>query len=149
MTRVHFYRIQGGNTGELAGLIARLTAKARLRRLDTLIRVDDISLVTALTRQLGDNNLDLFPGDAAPAKPAVDILHGDNDGPGGHHGLLINVCLTIPPWFSRFERIAELVYERPGHIDGKRESFRFYRDRGYPLHFHDLSINGGEQVQER
>lgn len=52
--------------------------------------------------------------------------------------LLINLAAEIPPFFSRFPRLAEVV---SGDEDGRRtgrEHFRFYRDRGYPLQIHEL-----------
>jgi len=48
--------------------------------------------------------------------------------------------LTIgaPPFFSRFERVAEIVTQDPQFLEALRNSWRFYKDRGYPLHKHDL-----------
>jgi DNA polymerase-3 subunit chi len=54
--------------------------------------------------------------------------------------VLINLHELPPPFFSRFERLAEIV-----SVDGAtaaRERFRFYRERGYDLRTHNLSERG-------
>ena len=56
-----------------------------------------------------------------------------------HYQLLINLCHEIPEWFSRFERIIEIVNSNKSYQDSKRENFQFYKDRGYPLGFYDLT----------
>ena len=45
--------------------------------------------------------------------------------------LLINLALEIPDFFSRFQRIAEVVVQKPDILSATRDHFRFYRDRGY------------------
>lgn len=73
-------------------------------------------------------------GEAAEAP--VHIGAGAEPGQGFH--LLINLGAEVPGFFSRFERVAEVV---DGGEAGKargRERFRFYKDRGYPLETHKL-----------
>jgi len=55
----------------------------------------------------------------------------------GPAAVLVNLHPEPPPFFSRFERLAEIV----GLDDATaaRERFRFYRERGYELRTHDLS----------
>ena len=59
--------------------------------------------------------------------------------PGDHHQILINLQGEIPTWFSRFERVIELVQPESEDEQTKRENFKFYKERGYALDFHDLS----------
>ena len=40
--------------------------------------------------------------------------------------------------FIRFKRVAELVNQEPQRLQALRDSYRFYRDRGYPLEQHKL-----------
>ncbi|EED35765.1 DNA polymerase III subunit chi [Luminiphilus syltensis NOR5-1B] len=58
--------------------------------------------------------------------------------PDNHDDVLINLALTAPPWFSRFQRVAEVVSQDPSALAALRDAWRFYRDRGYPLKKHDL-----------
>ena len=52
--------------------------------------------------------------------------------------MLINLGAEIPRVFGRFERVAELVDQRPELLSQSRERFRFYRERGYELKTHQL-----------
>lgn len=56
----------------------------------------------------------------------------------GHDDLLINLSLRVPAFASQFARIAEVVVEDPAIRQAARESFRFYREQGYPLQDHRL-----------
>ncbi|MFI4968053.1 MAG: DNA polymerase III subunit chi [Gammaproteobacteria bacterium] len=55
----------------------------------------------------------------------------------GFH-LLVNLGAEVPSFFSRFERVAEVVDGDEGQKAKGRERFRFYKDRGYPLETHKL-----------
>jgi len=61
----------------------------------------------------------------------VHIGHGAEPAEGFH--LLINLGTEVPGFFSRFERVAEVVDGNETHKAQGRERFRFYKDRGYPL----------------
>jgi len=50
--------------------------------------------------------------------------------------VLINLGTSIPDFFGRFDRVAEIVVASES-AQG-RERYRFYRDRGYPLFHHEL-----------
>jgi DNA polymerase III subunit chi len=52
--------------------------------------------------------------------------------------VLINLGAEVPQFFGRFERVAELVDQRPELLAQSRERFRFYRERGYELNTHQL-----------
>jgi DNA polymerase-3 subunit chi len=56
---------------------------------------------------------------------------------------LLNLSDEIPPGFSRFQSLVEIVsVDDQDRLPG-RERFRFYRERGYPLRNDDIS-NGFE-----
>lgn len=52
---------------------------------------------------------------------------------GEHHGLLLNLSREIPSYFSRFERLSEVVIQEPQALQTSRERFSFYKGRGYPI----------------
>lgn len=56
-----------------------------------------------------------------------------------HDDVLINLDAERPPSFSRFHRLVEIVGLEQDDRQTGRERFRFYRDRGYEIHSHDLS----------
>lgn len=58
--------------------------------------------------------------------------------PLNHSDLLINLHLDIPAFFSRFQRVAEVVTQDPASLEALRASWTFYKERGYELEKHDL-----------
>lgn len=56
-----------------------------------------------------------------------------------HDECLVNLSDEIPPGFSRFQQLIEIVsIEDCVRLPG-RERFRFYRERGYPLETRNIS----------
>ena len=53
--------------------------------------------------------------------------------------VLINLRAEWPPFFSRFQRLIEIVSLDEQDRGQARERFKFYRDRGYAIQSHDLS----------
>lgn len=66
------------------------------------------------------------------------VLATELDNP-PHDGCLLNLSDQIPPGFSRFQQLIELVSADDGDKLPGRERFRFYRERGYPLEARDIS----------
>jgi DNA polymerase IIIc chi subunit len=50
-----------------------------------------------------------------------------------HDDCLLNLSDEIPPGFSRFRQLIEIVSVDDADRLPGRERFRFYRERGYPL----------------
>lgn len=56
-----------------------------------------------------------------------------------HDGCLLNLSDEVPPGFSRFQELIEIVsVDDTDRLPG-RERFRFYKERGYPLEARDIS----------
>jgi DNA polymerase-3 subunit chi len=56
-----------------------------------------------------------------------------------HDHCLLNLADELPPGFSRFETLVEIVStDDPVRLPA-RERFKHYRDRGYPVESRDLS----------
>ena len=53
--------------------------------------------------------------------------------------VLINLRADPPSFFSRFERLAEIVGIDETDVEAGRTRFRFYRERGYELRTHSLA----------
>jgi DNA polymerase-3 subunit chi len=69
--------------------------------------------------------------DKAPLEP---VLIGVNAPPGPDRwDVLINLAADVPEFFSRYERVAEVVDAEPKRRERSRDRYRFYRDRGYKL----------------
>jgi DNA polymerase III subunit chi len=59
-----------------------------------------------------------------------------------HEQVLVNLTDDCSQLFSRFERLIEIVGNQEESRLQARTRFRFYRDRGYEIHTHDLSKVG-------
>ncbi|MCC7312528.1 MAG: DNA polymerase III subunit chi [Sulfuritalea sp.] len=76
-------------------------------------------------------------GDPLAAETPI-ILAPELDSP-LHDNCLVNLSNEIPPGFSRFQQLIEIIsIEDEDRLPG-RERFRFYRERGYPLENRDIS----------
>ncbi|MEW6167263.1 MAG: DNA polymerase III subunit chi [Pseudomonadota bacterium] len=76
-----------------------------------------------------------------PPLPAV--LVGVAEPPESHHDVLVNLCADVPDYFSRFERVLEIVAGDTAQRSAARAHYRFYRDRGYALNTYEQSAGGG------
>jgi DNA polymerase-3 subunit chi len=52
--------------------------------------------------------------------------------------LMINLAPVVPEFFSRYDRVAEVIDGDPARREQGRDRFRFYRDRGYELKTHHV-----------
>ena len=57
----------------------------------------------------------------------------------GPAAVLINLHSVPPPFYSRFERLVEIVGATDADIAAGRERWKFYKARGYEVVTHDLS----------
>ncbi|MCX7173462.1 MAG: DNA polymerase III subunit chi [Proteobacteria bacterium] len=65
------------------------------------------------------------------------LITGNLDGV-PYHEKLLNLSNELPPGFSRFENLVEVVSEDDAVRLPARERVKFYRDRGYEIQFRDL-----------
>lgn len=139
MTRIDFYILPSESPGEIDTFACRLAEKAFRNGLRVLIAVDSQEQAAKLDDQLWTYREDSFLPHApqnADQQAAIEINHGED--PGLHHGLLINLCSDIPAWFSRFDRLAEIVCQHPDSLARSRTRYSHFRDRGYPLQSHKI-----------
>ncbi len=74
------------------------------------------------------------------AKPsATPVIIGCTEEAGDESDVLVNLALQVPNFFSRFERVAELIDREQEIKLAGRQRFKFYRDRGYPLNTHQIT----------
>ena len=71
--------------------------------------------------------------------PVEPVLIGVNQPPvGDRWNVLVNLAADVPEFFSRYERVAEVVDADAARREQSRERYRFYRDRGYKLNTHQV-----------
>jgi DNA polymerase-3 subunit chi len=142
MTQVDFYILPGTDLQQRMQFACRLTDKAyrlghrvyihtqsaqQTGQLDDLLWTFQQSsfIPHAVFQTTGD-------GDAPP------VQLGHDGEPDASHEVLINLAREVPLFFSRFERVAELI---DGDDDTRRQGRRrysFYKERGYPLRTHEI-----------
>lgn len=138
MTRIDFYT---GSTDKLR-TACQLSHKAMQNGVRTAISLPDAATSDALDRLLWHFPATAFiPHCLADAEDAgqmpVVLNHGSDKFP--HHDLLISLHDECVSYFSRFERVIEIVGNDAEDSRKGRERFKFYRDRGYELRHIDLA----------
>ncbi|MFO1313797.1 MAG: DNA polymerase III subunit chi [Burkholderiales bacterium] len=136
MTTIDFYT----RVGDRLAIAARIVAKAHAAHGNVRVLTPDAETTDALDRLLWIVPATGFLPHCRMDSPLagetpVWIDHRlDHDGPAA---VLVNLHAAPPPFFSRFERLAEVV----GIEDAAagRERYKFYRERGYELRAHDMS----------
>ncbi|MCU7915351.1 MAG: DNA polymerase III subunit chi [Candidatus Thiodiazotropha sp. (ex Gloverina cf. vestifex)] len=143
MTQVDFYVLDERSSGNRYTLTCRLSEKIYHQGRRILIHTGSVEETRHMDRLLWTFRQGSFiphgtVGDCEPAVTPVIITHEEEAG-AEEHDVLINLSAAIPAFFSRFERVAEIIDKEPQVVTAGRERFRFYRDRGYPLNKHDIS----------
>lgn len=57
-----------------------------------------------------------------------------------HDGCLLNLADELPPGFSRFEELVEIVSTADAVRLPARERFKFYRERGYAIEARSIAV---------
>lgn len=139
MTRVGFYVVQAAGESQRLQVAARLTNKAFQRGHRVYLNTNSEAQARELDTLLWSFRPDSFlPHGLNGETDSDQIAIGWGQEPHGHDDLLINLQLEIPPFFSRFQRVAEVVTQDPTSLSALRQSWRFYKERGYQLEKHDL-----------
>ena len=141
MTRVDFYILDDDSRLQPPAVACRLAEKAWQSGHRVLLQVRDEGEARHLDRLLWTYRDQSFVphGLLGKADEALNpVLIGHDESGGKEHQVLINLADAIPSFFSRFERVAEIISPDPAGKAAGRERYRFYRDRGYPLHTHTL-----------
>jgi DNA polymerase-3 subunit chi len=139
VTRVGFYVVQDAEHSQRLQVAARLADKAFARGHRIFINAADQGQAEALDQLLWHfRPASFLPHGLVGEEHAETIAIGWGQDPEGHSDLLINLQLEIPAFFSRFQRVAEVVTQDADSLAALRRSWTFYKERGYQLEKHDL-----------
>lgn len=140
MTRIDFYVLADSAVEKRQEFACRLTQKAQHIGSSVYIAVDDAAQAKQLDQLLWEFRPESFvPHDCEGQTILQAPVHiGFGDDCGEHHDVLINLKSSIPEYFSRFERLIEIVCQQEDVLTQTRENFTFYRHRGYPIKSHDM-----------
>ena len=110
MTRVDFYVVKTAGAEARLSVAARLTEKALGRGHKIFINCESAEQLAALDSYLWEFKPTSFvPHETVSNNPDEQVVLGYEQGPESHNDVLINLALSPPSYFARFERVAEVV----------------------------------------
>jgi len=143
MTQIDFYT----NVNDRALTACTLAAKALSRGMRMMILTADGSQTQRMDALLWTQPaIGFLPHCRGQHRlaPVTPIILDHVAEPVVHEQILLNLRDELPPHFSRFERLIELVSADESDREQARTRFRYYRDRGYEIRTHDLARIGGQ-----
>lgn len=141
MTLIDFYVLQTATTDDQHNFACRLIEKAVRQGNRVMVATQSAAQSQAMDEALWAFRPESFVphvvlGDDFAEQAPVLISHGEDDD--SHHDVLVNLRLDVPPQFSRFQRLAEIVIQDNTVLDNSRRNFAFYKERGYLINTHKL-----------
>lgn len=150
MTRIDFYILASDQIVARLEFSCRLAAKAARLGHDVYLHCDNQNDAINLKHMLdceeedgflpnvildhhNENNAD---HEVQVIMPPIQIGYGQCLA--NHHDIMVNVSHSKPTFFAMFDRLSEVVIQEPALLTMSRDSYRFYQNRNYPLHRHDL-----------
>ena len=137
MTRVDFHL----NVADKIDYACRLIRKIRKAGQKAVVFCDDEARLRKFDIALWSfSPLEFIPHlpDSDPLASRTPVLLTTSVAELPHHEVLVNLGASLPPYFTRFERLVELVGAEPEDLVQARQRFRYYKDRGYPLATHEV-----------
>jgi DNA polymerase-3 subunit chi len=138
LTQVFFYH---GAADKIAAACALLSG-AYAKKKPMLVYAVDNSVASSVDRMLWTHSaLSFVPHCRADSPLAAEtpILITDKLETIAQDERLMNLSQEIPPGFSRFESLIEVVGQEESDRTAARDRVKFYKDRGYEVRYFDLS----------
>ncbi|GEK73021.1 MULTISPECIES: DNA polymerase III subunit chi [Halomonas] len=143
MTRIDFYILPETTLEARLAFACRLAETIARKGYRLHLHAED----EAMAREL-DDTLWTFRPDAylphallgSEQADSVPVTLGWQEPPPGDAGVqaMLNLHPEIPEWFSRFERVAEIINQHQAVLTAKRRCWQTYKKRGYPVTPHHL-----------
>ena len=138
MTRIFFYH----NAADRIAAMAALIGAAFRQRKESLVYAPAAEAAASLDRHLWTHPSTGFVPHVRSDSPLADqtpVLIADKLDSLPQHERLFNLSQEIPPGFSRFTSVIEVLGQGDEERLAGRERARFYKDRGYAVSFFDLA----------
>ena len=148
MTSVDFYVLSEGPDNALELLACKLTEKAIRAGHKVYIQTGSAEQASQLNELLWSFKAESFLPhqliNSEDEEPSLDkdcpVIIGAEEPPEACDEILINLTPKIPKAYARFERLLELVPPQQQARVALRANFSHYRDRGYPIKTHEISL---------
>ncbi len=140
MTRIDFYVLNAGKPDHYR-FACQLTEKIYKTGHQLLINTDSESAAQQLDTMLwtfrdqGFIPHAIYQPQGAQIEP---VLISCTAEPDTHSDVLLNLTNEVPSFFSRFQRVAEIVSQQEQQRQAARQRYKFYRDRGYQIVTHEI-----------
>ena len=135
MTKIDFYLVTGDELLFACRLISLIYRKGHKIHVQTR----SIEYAKTLDEKLWSFSEDSF----IPHSLKEDQLNApikictETDSP-EHKDVFVNLSGSTPIFFSRFDRVAEVVPEKESDRSAARKAYSFYKERGYEVRFHKM-----------
>ena len=142
MTQVDFYVIENQSPKSRETLACRIAEKAWNKGKRVFIHTRDRAQAEQVDALLWTFRQGSFLPHELVDSQDIDLqtpIHiGFGQEPDVDCQVLINLHDEVPAFFSRFERVAEVINDDANIKQQARVRYQFYRDRGYQLDTHKL-----------
>jgi DNA polymerase-3 subunit chi len=136
LTRIDFYQTSGDEHAFACRLIDLVYRKGH----QIYVHTSTEAQAKTLNEQLWTFKEDSFvPHSLHSEAMDVPIKIGFDHEPEEHQDVLINLSGQIPHFFSRFDRVAEVVPVNQNSRKSARENYAYYKERGYVLNYHEIN----------
>ena len=138
MTRIFFYHDTPNRVLAMVALIGKTYQQGK----PLLVYAPDEEMAATLDRQLWINPPTGFIPHVNAVSPLADqtpvVITADLASP-NQTERLFNLSFEVPPNFSRFTSVIEIVSQEEEDRQAGRARVKFYKDRGYEVNFFNLS----------
>lgn len=138
MTRIDFYIIPQDQLDHILNFTCRLAEKAYQHEHKVTIKVNSEEEATTLDELLWTFRPESFLPHAKQSDEEEAPIRIVWDNLGNDYEVLINLSDEVPLEFTRFKRVTQIASQHREQRAVSREHYKFYKERGYPLHNHDL-----------
>lgn len=141
MTSIDFYLIGNNSANKNDTLACRLTNKAFRLGHQVYLHTHEERQTRYIDQLLWTFQAGSFIPHAVSNEQTdepLPVLIGHQAPPVAFGQVLINLNPEVPPFFSQFERVVDIVSNDEEQKQLARQRFRYYRDRGYTLNTHNL-----------
>ncbi|MCI0750134.1 MAG: DNA polymerase III subunit chi [Nevskiales bacterium] len=143
MTRIDFYVLPENSDQSPLPTVCRLCEKAVGAGQRVHVHVPDPHQAQDLDKLLWTYKQGSFIGHervdtVREDPPLASVLIGSDEPRTTHQDVLINLASDVPEFFSRFERVLEIVCGDAPTRTLSRTRFKFYKERGHAPETHKL-----------
>lgn len=142
--RVDFYLLESIQADAKWLIACRLLEKAYLKGHKVYVHCNKKEEAEYLDELLWTFKNDSFiphnlQGEGPAFPPPIQL--GFAHQPKGFNDILMNLSQELPPFFSRFKRVIEIVSNVETEKQNSRTLYKLYRSRGCDLHTHAISLS--------